>query len=488
MTKTQTVTPVTFSGLTNPLSGRQESATPLTKPFRLVLSYYSPDGIAYSMPVACLSSYVKREFPGIEVHLVDINTTLANKEDHTVEGFVKRVEALKPDLVGMSCMSLHWFPLLPYLEGLKAVQPDVPILVGGYQAILAPDETIAHPAVDFACVGDGEYPLGGLIRILDQGLSDVIPGLWKKGLDGSVVKTDPVLTEDLSSMPYPDYTIYERDGKLNGIQISSLGVPNDMLILPAMTGRGCPYRCTYCSNSTLLETFNGKGSILRKYDAEVLVQELVRLRDRYGVGYYEFWDELFLWNMKYVYHFLELYKKHVGLPFSITSRVEKMDETFCYTAKDAGCHAIWFGIESGSEAYRHKYLNRRMTNEQVIEAARNTRKAGIRTMTFNLVGLPYETREDMIQTLELNKTIRPDVFHVYPFMPLRGTALYTLAQKEGLLLDDEMAEEFGASARTGRYKMNLKQHAGSVSPDEFNDICHLMEQFKWGSAPSTYYS
>lgn len=463
------------------LVGRHKSATPLTKPFRLVLTFYLPDGFTYSMPIACLSAYVKREFPGIEVHLVAINTTLGDR----VEGYVKRVADLQPDLVGVSCMSLHWFPLLPYLDGLKAAQPEVPILLGGYQAILSPDETISYPAIDFVCVGDGEYPLQGLIQRIRQGSSDVVPGLWEKKVNGEVVKTAPVLTEDLTTLPFPDYTIYERDGQLE--KVSNLGVGTDVVILPVMTGRGCPYRCTYCSNASMLETYSGKGSYLRKYDAEAMVEELCRLRDRYGVGYFEFWDELFLSNMKYVYHFLELYKKHLAIPFAITSRVEKMDETFCRTARDAGCHAVWFGIESGSESYRHKYLNRKMTNEQIIQAAENARKAGIRRLTFNLVGMPFETRENMLETLELNKLIQPDVFHVYPFMPLRGTALYNLAEQEGLLLDQQPSD-FGASGRSGRFKMNLKQHEGSVTPDEFNEICHMMEQYKQEAFPGNYYS
>lgn len=478
---------VIFSRLWNAFSSSFKSGAGSHRPLRIVLSFYSPDGISYSMPLACLSSFVKREFPGIEVHLVDINFTHPNQGDHTVAGYVRRVAELRPDLVGISCMSIHWHPLDPYLRALKTALPRIPVLVGGYQAILATEETINHPAVDFACVGDGEYPLAGLIKRISMGINDVVPGLWEKKSNGEVIKTQPVLSEDLAALPFPDYTIFERNGNLDGLLLSILGVPQDQFILPVMTGRGCPHKCTYCSNSTLLENYRGQGSYLRKYDPDALVEELCRLRDHYHVSYFEFWDELFLFNMKYVNNFLELYKKHIGLPFSITSRVERMDEKFCKNARDAGCHAVWFGIESGSEAYRHKRLQRMMTNEQILWAAENARKAGIRRVTLNIVGMPFESRQDMMATLEINRAIRPEVFQFFPFMPLRGTELYELAEREGLLLDD-VPGDFGASMRTGTYLMNLKEHEGGVSAEEFNEVCHLMDKLRSEITDPDFYS
>jgi radical SAM superfamily enzyme YgiQ (UPF0313 family) len=466
-----------FSKLQGLFSFSKKKAEPAGKPFRLVLTYYSPDGIGVSLPIACLSAYVKQEIHNIEVYLVDINLLFSRQDDHTVTNYVHRVTALEPDLIGISCMSLHWHPLDAYLRALKSALPDIPVLIGGYQAVLAPDETITHPAVDFICVGDGELPLAGLIRRIEQNMEGVVPGLWEKKGQGEIVKTSPVLTEDLSIMPFPDYTIFERNGKLDGLSLSILGIRDDLFILPVMTGRGCPHKCTYCSNSTLLETYRGGSSYLRKYEPEALIKELCRLRDHYQVGYFEFWDELFLFNMKYVFHFLELYKKHLHLPFSITSRVEKMDEAFCNAARDAGCYAVWFGLESGSESYRHKYLNRKMTNEQIIWAAENARKAGIRRVSLNMIGMPFESRDDMLETLEINKIIQPELFQFFPYMPLRGTALYELAEREGLLLD-EVPSDFGGSGRAGQICMNLKPHPGSASAQEFNEICNLMAKFQ----------
>ncbi|MCP4697375.1 MAG: B12-binding domain-containing radical SAM protein [Gammaproteobacteria bacterium] len=378
------------------------------KPFTLVFSFYSPDGTILSMPLACISAYVKQKLARVEIHVAVIDTAIGG-EDHSVEGYVRRIARHRPDLVAISCMSAHWIPLDPYLRALKTHFPRTPVLVGGYQAILAPETTIAHPAVDYICIGDGEEPLTALIRRLRGETQGNVPGLWEQTASGKIVKSPPMLAEDLSAMPFPDYTLYEKNGSLPEQGLSVLGW-RSRFVLPVMTGRGCPYRCTYCSNASLLEMWRGKGKYIRKYDPRCLVDELCRLRDRYQVGYFEFWDELFLANMKFAYHFLELYDKHIHLPFSILSRVEKMDGEFCQTAAKAGCHTVWFGVECGSESYRTARLGRKMTNEQIIVAAENARKAGIRRLTFNMVGMPFESRAHMLETLELNKTIHPEYF------------------------------------------------------------------------------
>jgi radical SAM superfamily enzyme YgiQ (UPF0313 family) len=459
-----------------PFFKKGAGSTNTKKTFRLVLTFISPEGSAMSMPLACLSAYVKKHIPGIEVSLVGINLQTPNDPVYTVEGYMDRVNAKQPDLVAISCMSPHWHLLDPYLLALKRIHPAVPVLLGGYQAILVPEESIAHPGVDLICVGDGEVPLTMLIRRMLGQEQGKVPGLWEKMPTGEILKSPPLLTENLSSMPFPDYTIFERNGSLQGIGFSILG-PKNLFILPVMTGRGCPYRCSYCCNTRLLEMYRDKGAYLRKYDPEALVEELCRLRDRYGVGYFEFWDELFLSNMKFAYHFLDLYKERIHLPFSINSRVEKMDEHFCRTASEAGCHTIWFGIESGSESYRLNFLGRKMTNSQIIAAAETAKKYGIRRLTFNIVGMPFQTRQDMLETLELNRTIRPEYFFFFTYIPLKGTPLYTVAEQNNLLLE-ETAKDYQEGLKTGKFSMNIKEHEGGITAEEFREVCQQMLVFQ----------
>lgn len=442
-------------------------------PFRLALTYYSSSGNAMNMALACLSAYVKREIPGIEVRLFPIIHDQGKpiQAEYSIEGFTRSLMEFCPNLVAASCMSNHWEPMQPFFAAMRSLLPATPLIVGGYQAILSPEETIAAGAVDYICVGDGEVPLVTLIHKLMGMTEGTVPGLWEKLGAGGVAKSLPVLTEDLMTLPFPDYTIYEDENGNLGSLVVSVGSKKG---LPVMSGRGCPYRCTYCCNTVMLDYFKGQGSYLRKYDPERLVKEFARLRDRYGVDYFEFWDELFLFNMRYVHRLLKLYGEQVGLPFSINSRVESMDEDFCKAARDAGCHTIWFGLESGSETYRNRYLGRKMSNEQILAAAENARKAGINRLTFNIVGMPFETRADMLATLRINETIKPEVFAVFIYMPLRGTPLYELAEREGLLLPD-VDNDFLIGHEKPRLK--LKEHPGGATNEELNEVITLMLEF-----------
>lgn len=443
---------------------------------RILFSFYSPDGNEISIPIASMSAYLKREYPTVEVLLRPI--LVGRYPDHfSPESFANSVAALDIDLFAFSLMSPHWMSAEPYLEALKQRLPDLPIVIGGYQAMLSQDETMANPHVDFICVGDGEYAIGNLVDHLLGVKQGPVDGMWERMADGSVARTEPHQIEDLSALPFPDYEIFAKEDGYNSV-ISSIFGPKGKIVLPVMTGRGCPYRCTYCCNTPLLADWKHKKTFLRKYDPEALVDELRRLQQKYQVGYFEFWDELFLSNLKFVKAFFALYKEHIGLPFSINSRVEVMNEKFCQMAAESGCHTIWFGIESGDEHYRSSMLGRKMTNQQIIEAAENCKRVGIYRLTFNIVGMPRETAENMRQTLRLNKLIAPEFFFFFPYIPLRGTPLYNTARDEGLLLPLKKNIHYLTSVNDQEFELNLKENPELLSAADYDRLCREMMAFQ----------
>lgn len=443
---------------------------------RLVFAFYSPDGNEISMPIASMSAYLKRDFPWVDVMLEPI-LILRDAEQYSPENYARTIKALDADLIAFSVMSPHWYPMEPYFEELKKQLPDLPLVIGGYQAMLSQEQTIESPNVDYICVGDGEYAIGNIVEHLKGSKDGPADGWWEKLEDGSVYQTEAHQIGDLASLPFPDYDVFAKEDGFKDVNSSIFG-PKGKLVLPVMTGRGCPYRCTYCCNTPILEGWKTKKTFLRKYDPQDLVNELVRLRDLYGVGYFEFWDELFLSNLKFVRAFFTLYKEQVKLPFSINSRVEVMNEEFCKTAAEAGCHTIWFGIESGDEEFRSKMLGRKMTNEQIITAAENCKKAGIFRLTFNIVGLPLETAENMRKTLELNQKIAPEHFFFFPYIPLRGTPLYNTAKEEGLLLTNKKNLHYLSAVNDRKFTQNMKECPELLTAEEYDSICNQMLTFQ----------
>ncbi|NKB32081.1 MAG: radical SAM protein [Pseudomonadales bacterium] len=443
---------------------------------RLLFSFYSPDGNEIAMPVASMSAYLKRDFPWVEVLLEPV-LILRDAEEYSPENYAKKVQELQPDVIAFSIMSPHWYPMEPYFEEIKKLMPELPICIGGYQAMLSQEQTIENPNIDYICVGDGEYAIGNIVQHLRGSKDGPADGMWEKLNDGSVYETEPHQIGDLAALPFPDYDIFSKEDGFEDVNSSIFG-PQGKLVLPVMTGRGCPYKCTYCCNTPILEGWKTKKEFLRKYEPEAMVDELIRLRDEYNVGYFEFWDELFLSNLKFVRAFFEIYKEKIRLPFSINSRVEVMNEEFCRTAAEAGCHTIWFGIESGDEEFRTKMLGRKMKNQQVIEAAENCKKAGINRLTFNIVGMPLETAENMRQTLKLNQTISPEHFFFFPYIPLRGTPLYNTAKENDLLLTNKKNLHYLSAANDRQFTLNMKECPDLLTQDEYNEICMQMLAFQ----------
>ena len=443
---------------------------------RVVFAFYSPDGNEIAMPIASMSAYLKRDFPWVDV-ILEAVLILRDADKYSPENYAKTIQELDADVIAFSIMSPHWYPMEPYFEQIKKLMPGLPLVIGGYQAMLSQQQTIANPNVDFICVGDGEYAIGNLVQHLKGVKPGPVDGMWEKLTDGEVYETEPHQIGDLAALPFPDYDVFAKEDGFDDVNSSIFG-PKGVLVLPVMTGRGCPYRCTYCCNTPLLESWKTKKTFLRKYDPEDMVDELIRLRDRYQVGYFEFWDELFLSNLKFVRAFFEIYKEKIHLPFSINSRVEVMNEKFCQTAAAAGCHTIWFGIESGDEEFRAKMLGRKMTNQQVLDAAANCKQAGINRLTFNIVGTPLETAENMRQTLRLNQEIAPEHFFFFPYIPLRGTPLYNLAKKEGLLLNNKKELHYLSAVNDRQFTLNMKECPELLTAKEYNEICQEMLAFQ----------
>ena len=427
--------------------------------FHLVFAIFETEEV-HSLALTALSAYVKQEILNVRVTLVSIH-----KGDEATD-FTESIKGLEPDLIAVTAMYPTWLPLDSYLRIFKQQLPLTPIVVGGHQAMLTPEATISHPAVDFVCLGDGEKPLVNLIqRIIDVGdLKEPISGLWIKTKSGDIVKSPPVFNLNLNDYPFPDYSIYERDGRFDWLNQHALE-SKKLNTLSVMTGKGCPHRCTYCGNISILKLFGNVKQYLRKYEPGRVTEELVRLRDRYKVDYFQFLDETFSWDRPYAFQILERYKKRVDRPFSMLARPENMDDEFCKFAVSAGCHTVFFGVECGSEEFRKRWLHRSLTNRQIIKASENARKYGIRRVTYNMVGLPHETADNIRETVEFSKYLDPEMAIFIQFLPMPGTPLWELCEKEGLLVEPSEEHQM-----TNLGKLNIKESPGCVSPSEMTTL------------------
>lgn len=361
---------------------------------------YEQLGIAY------LSSLLKAAGHKVELFIVD------EEKD-----FLRSLRRTDPTLVAFSCTTgVHvWVQQIARLikRTLRCL-----IVMGGAHPTFFP-EIINNPDIDIICRGEGESSLLELANRLSSGCdySD-IPGLWVKR-DGQIIKNDfAPLEENLDKISFPDREIYYR---YNFFRINT--------VRHFITGRGCPFKCTYCFNAKLKELLSGKGHYIRQRSVENVISELVMVRDNHRLKTVYFQDDTLFLNPKWTIGFLNRYRDEVRVPFICNTKLSLLKDDLIEQLKDSFCYSVQFGIETGNEEYRRMYLKRNDTNEQIIETGRKLKKAGIRFLTYNMLGLPGETLENAWETMRINAVVKTDFPRVSLFQPYPGTELGEYAVK-----------------------------------------------------------
>jgi len=387
--------------------------------------------IGFNYGVGYLSSFLKQH--GHETALLNINDRLGY--DFDLDRILSDVTAFAPDLIGFSVVTNQYSYTKKIAQHLRN-HTNIPLAIGGVHATMAPEETLKTGLFDFLCVGEGELAMVDLADTLENG-GDVsrIPNIWH--FDGNEIHPNPVRPFlSLEKIPPIDYSIFDFQ-KMIDAKGGWVGV---------MASRGCPFRCNYCFNHKIVDIYRRDTGInirdlhyLRQYPIEMVIEDLQRLVKTYeNIKMFIFDDDLFTMNRAYVFEFCRQYRKAISVPFVCNAHVRVFDEEIAKSLSEAGCAIVKFGLESGSDRIRRKVLNRPMRNEDIIHAFKMADKYGIHTSAFVMIGLPHETTEDLLMTIELLGTIKPGRFRWSIFFPFIGTKAYDIAKEGGFINWEKM--------------------------------------------------
>jgi anaerobic magnesium-protoporphyrin IX monomethyl ester cyclase len=394
--------------------------------------------VGYNHGIGYLSAVAKAR--GHETALVTISG-----RDETLLG---RVGELAPDVVALTGTSGQW-PLAAWAAGrIARALPDVPIIAGGVHSTVATEEVIGTPGVWAACRGEGETALVEMLSGLEFGEWEETQGFWTRpqvvgGIGptpivkqgeaaaaptGEIIRNAPAALVDLAALPHPDREIYDYQAILDRNR-NNVGAE-------FMASRGCPFTCSYCINPVMSELTCGDWQRVRYRTVEDVVAEIVEVLGRYtGVKVLGFHDDIFGLDKRWLREFAGVYAKRVGLPFWCNERVGTFDEDDVRVLKAAGCFRVHMGIESADDTLRRDILGRDISSEEIEAGFALLKKHGLRTVAFNMIGVPYETEETVKATINLNRRIRPDWLVVSIFSPFPGTRLRDLAKEKGWLVE-----------------------------------------------------
>lgn len=332
----------------------------------------------------------------------------------------------KPSYLGISACTMDINGASELAEMVKRARPSTVIIIGGPHITAVPQETIENfPAFDIGVIGEGEDTIVALLDALEQGdnkdLSGIDGLIYRDG-DSAVTSAPRKFIKDLDSMPLPAWDL------LPDLRKNYFAPPWTMhngKTATIITSRGCPCQCIFCDRKVF-------GNVVRYYSAGYVMDMIRTLYSKYGIRHLRIGDDNFIINKKRLDEICDyLIKEKLDMTWSCLARVDTVRPEMLARMKLAGCWSIAFGVETGSQEI-HRIEKKNVTLEQIAGAVAMTRRAGIRTISFNMIGHPLETIETIKKTIDFNKKIKVDEFKTQFMVPFPGTELYQFAEKYGI--------------------------------------------------------
>ena len=373
--------------------------------------------------------------------------------------FRKKVKSFNPDFMVFSVVEDAFLQSVRLLQ--KVEDLEVPHLIGGVFPTFAPDHCFKYPEINFIGLGEGENVVLEAAESVRKNLPLInIMGTWYRDPAGKIHKSpkDPLV--DINKV-VPDFSLFEESRfyrPMGGTVFK---------MIPVETFRGCPFSCTYC-NSPSQRTFskdNGLGNFLRRKTMKNLRAELKQYQKLYDPGFFYFVDDVFLARPKSeIFEFCDMYEEF-SLPFWFNTRSENCEIDTMERLKEVGCYRISFGIECGNEQYRQKVLRRKISNDELIYRFNEIiGKSGIAFSLNVIIGMPGETRELVMDTVELIRSIEKyDALTVSIFTPYHGTVLRDVAVENRWMDEDAITTHTTARSLLSMPKPYL-------TPDELDSL------------------
>src|SRR3989344_4254478 len=343
----------------------------------------------------------------------------------------KKILSFKPDIIAISSTS-DYIPLVREFVGFVKKEYDIPIVLGGVHATIAPEDAIKIPGLLGIFRGEGEYAFTEFVDAFEQKRDfSKIQNFWFK--EGKSIVRNEIrhFIDDLDTIPFPDRELFDFQELIKQRKDAEF-----------MGSRGCPFQCTYCINHSLIKLYSGKGRFVRYRSVDNLLREMKEVISRYDVKMVGLHDDTFTLNKAWLEEFCKKYPVEVNLPFWCNARVDTVNKEIAEILKRAGCVEVRMAIESGNEDIRQRILKKNASTGQIIKAFDLVHAAGMTTFTFNMIGLPYETEENIKETIRLNRRVNPSVLQVSIFRPYPYTELFDICKKNGWISNRKLSTYF----------------------------------------------
>jgi len=404
----------------------------------LFISFYNDE--AYGLRI--LHSIICRQGYDAEMLFLKLNDPRKPLTEEEKRLLYEKINDFKPHVLAFGLVSPN-FGLYKQLYKTIRGLGDFKILIGGWQASLNPEETIKY--CDLLCRGEGEEAITEVMEAVAAGRDfENIKNIWYNS--GNAVVKNPVraLIPDLSKYP-----VCMISNSVNSYIEDNALVKADPYTINkrygTAMGRGCPFSCTYCSNSYMEgELYPRQWSRIRYRDIDHVIGELAYVKSMMpALEKINFYDELFMPKPEWAKVFFERYKKEVGLPFYCMFYPGTCREELILMMKEAGLGGVWVGVQSGSARVRKEIFKRNYTNEAVLAQASLLAKYGISARYDFIFDNPFETPDEKIETIKLMAALpEPRSFNFFSLKYFPHTQITEMALNANIItaasVDDQL--------------------------------------------------
>lgn len=345
-----------------------------------------------------LAGYIRAK-SNFTISLIDLNFELYGEDNPYlfIEKATSLIRSFKPDVIGLSCNTIHVPFCAELSKNLKATGKE-PVVIGGIHGSSVPDRFLRLSHADYIVRGEGEETFLDLLSALDKGQDphEIAGCSFINTSQEYVHNADRALIPDLDSFPLPAFDLISD-------YIDNAKKEKRHLELAYMATRGCSYSCTFCSSNQFWK-YQRRKSVNR------VIEELKRLLSYTETNDVNFFDDCLTLHKKWFQKLLDQVAD-LGIMWSFSSRVDTIDQSQLPAIYKAGCRRIYHGLESGSPRIRSilgKKFKTGTTNKSIIDLAREEIRHGITPIMSFMTGIPSETDTEMKETcnlaLQLKKT------------------------------------------------------------------------------------
>ncbi|MCK4325597.1 radical SAM protein [bacterium] len=435
---------------------------PISRPEEPPLAF--PLGLAYIAKVLLED--------GLDVEVLDFNALRLSQAEAKA-----KISEITFDVVGITGMITEFNEVDWICKYIGTQNKNCTIILGGGLASVSPEIVLANLNVDVVVIGEGEETVRELANAIKNNRRELssIKGISFKKDNKIIHNPTRESIQNLDSIPFPARDLFLVDVYLKEVKISNWMFGRECKMLNIISSRGCPYHCIYCDHSIW-------GHKFRQRSPENIIKELKVLKEKYQIEAFNFVDDIFLLDRKFVFTFCDLLtKENMGLYWMCNVRASLVDGEILEKLKESGCTTLGFGIESLSDKIL-KEMNKGVTAKQQMRALRLSQKHGFRLLTYSMIGMFNETEKTALETLKNYR--RLGITTSFSFVtPIINTPLYKEAKKRGKIEIPELE----MLRKWGNWNNNLVVNlTNNLSTEELillkkrlEQELHIPQGYKW---------